>query len=52
LAAAAAESGDLDAAAKWQSKALEFLNDDENKARFSARLELFCSMPEIPLKAG
>jgi hypothetical protein len=52
LAAAAAESGDFDAAAKWQSKALESLNDNENKARFRARLELFCSTPEIPLKAG
>jgi tetratricopeptide (TPR) repeat protein len=42
LAAAAAESGDFEAAAKWQSKAIELLNDDdETKARFRDRLELF-----------
>jgi hypothetical protein len=42
LAAAAAESGDFEAAAKWQSKAIELPNDDdETKARFRDRFELF-----------
>jgi hypothetical protein len=41
LAAAAAESGDFDAAVGWQSMALESLTDDELKPQFRDRLELY-----------
>jgi tetratricopeptide (TPR) repeat protein len=41
LAAAAAESGDFDAAVRWQSMALESLTDDELTPQFRDRLELY-----------
>ena len=41
LAAAEAESGDFDAAVKWQARALGLVTDDEAKPRFRERLELF-----------
>ena len=41
LAAAEAESGDFDAAVKWQARALELVTDDEARPRFRERLELF-----------
>ena len=41
LAAAHAESGDFDLAVKMQTKAIELLTDEKEKADFRTRLELF-----------
>ena len=41
LAAAYAESGDFDSAAKWQAKAIELESDEKEKADFQARLQLY-----------
>ncbi len=41
LAAACAESGDFDAAAKWQTKAIELLSDKKEKEDYSTRLKLY-----------
>jgi tetratricopeptide (TPR) repeat protein len=43
LAAAYAETGDFPAAVKWQSKAIEFLNDETEKQKRRVRLELYKS---------
>jgi serine/threonine-protein kinase len=41
LAAACAESGDFDAAVKWQTKAIDLLADQNEKGDYSARLKLY-----------
>jgi tetratricopeptide (TPR) repeat protein len=41
LAAAFAESGDYEAARKWQAKAIELLTDDKEMGDFRRRLELY-----------
>jgi serine/threonine protein kinase len=41
LAAAYAESGDFDAAVKWQSKAIELLTDEKEKEDYRTRLKLY-----------
>jgi protein O-mannosyl-transferase len=41
LAAAYAESGDFDAAVKWQTKAMEMITDERNKEVFRSRLVLY-----------
>ncbi len=41
LAAAFAELGDFASAVKWQSKAIEMLNDDKTKDDYRTRLELY-----------
>jgi tetratricopeptide (TPR) repeat protein len=41
LAAASAEAGDFASAVKWQSKAIDLLEDDTTKANYRARLKLY-----------
>ena len=41
LAAACAESGDFDAAVKWQMKAIELLPDEKEKEDYRTRLKLY-----------
>jgi len=41
LAVACAESGDFDAAVKWQTKAIELLTDKNEKGDYSTRLRLY-----------
>jgi hypothetical protein len=41
LAAACAEAGDWAAAVKWQSKAIEQLSDEKQKADYRTRLTLY-----------
>ena len=41
LAAAYAETGDFAAALKWQTKAIELLQDEKEKADYRTRLELY-----------
>ena len=41
LAAACAESGDFEAAVKWQTKAIEVESDEKNKEDFGTRLKLY-----------
>jgi len=41
LSAAYAESGDFDAAVKWQSKAIELLTDEKEKEDHRTRLKLY-----------
>jgi tetratricopeptide (TPR) repeat protein len=41
LAAACAETGDFDAAVKWQAKALELTKDEKDKEEIRARLDLY-----------
>ena len=41
LAAACAEAADFPSAAKWQSKAIGFLTDEQEKDDFSTRLKLY-----------
>jgi tetratricopeptide (TPR) repeat protein len=41
LAAAHAEAGDFDSAVKWQTRAIELLTDENQKADFRSRLELY-----------
>jgi tetratricopeptide (TPR) repeat protein len=41
LAAAAAEAGDFDSAARWQTRAIDLLKDEATKADFRSRLELY-----------
>ena len=41
LAAAYAEAGDFDSAARWQSRAIEFLSDASQKAEYRTRLKLY-----------
>ena len=41
LAAACAESGDFDAAVKWQVKAIELLPDEKEKEDYRTRLKLY-----------
>jgi len=41
LAAACAESGDFDAAVKWQTKAIELLADPKEKEDYRTRLKLY-----------
>jgi tetratricopeptide (TPR) repeat protein len=43
LAAAYAESGDFDAAIRWQTKAIAMVRDGEDKSGFEARLKLYRS---------
>jgi tetratricopeptide (TPR) repeat protein len=40
-AAAHAEAGDFDAAAKWQTRAIDLLTDENQKADFRSRLKLY-----------
>jgi tetratricopeptide (TPR) repeat protein len=40
-AAAHAEAGDFDAAVRWQSRAIDLLTDENQKADFRSRLELY-----------
>jgi hypothetical protein len=40
-AAAAAEAGDFDAAVKWQTRAIDLLSDENQKADFRSRLKLY-----------
>ncbi len=41
LAAAHAEAGDFDSAARWQSKAIAYLSDEKQKTDFRTRLKLY-----------
>ncbi len=41
LAAARAGAGDFEAAVQWQSKAIEILSDEQQKADYRVRLTLY-----------